>query len=106
MGSIIIKFLSTVQSSVINKSQQYKSADHALLETLVPIRTMKLGLDSTWMVDRLGASGAADKNQSQTPLRECVSQADGWKSSFKAYMLSESLNCVPDSLLVTAAKLY
>ena len=33
-----------------------------------------LGLDRTWMGGRLGAPGAADKNQSRAPLQEHVSQ--------------------------------
>ena len=57
------------------------------------------------MGDRLGTPGTADKYQSWAPSLGRVSQADGGgANSFKAFRLWESLDCVPDSLLATAAK--
>ena len=50
-----------------------------MLEAPVPIRTMKLSLDSTWMGDRLGTPVAADKKQSRALLREHVRQSEGGK---------------------------
>ena len=43
-----------------------------MLETLVPIRTLKLSKIRTWMGDCLGTPGAADKNHRQAPLPEHV----------------------------------
>ena len=64
------------------------------------VRQRLAGQDSNWIGDRLGTLGAADKNQSRPPLREHISQTDGRQLSFKAYRLWESVDCVPDCLLV------
>ena len=63
-----------------------------------------LGQDSTWMGDHLGTPGTAVKNQSWAPLREHESLTDGRRISFKGYRLWASLDCVPGSLLATAAR--
>ena len=50
------------------------------------------------MGDRLGTPGAANKTKA---LQQRVSQADGQQILSRLW---ESLDCVPDSLLATAAK--
>ena len=50
--------------------------------------------------------GAAGTNQSWTLLREDISLENGWQISFKAYRFRETLDCVPDSLLVATKRVF
>ena len=56
------------------------------------------------MGDRLGNPGASGKILSQALLGDNVIQADGWQTLSRLSWLWESLDCVLDSLLATAAK--
>ena len=56
------------------------------------------------MGDGLGTPGAAEKNPKLGSVVGAC-RLSRWAANFvKAYILRESLDCVPDILLVTAAK--
>ena len=61
-------------------------------------------LDSTWLGNRLKTPGAADKKPKLGSVAGACKPSRLAANSFKAYRLWESLNCVPNCLLATAAK--
>ena len=70
-----------------------------ITKTLFEQETSLSNIGSGWYID---AKPFAGKKYSRASLRELVSQEDGWQTLFRLW---ESLDCVPDSLLATAAKL-